>query len=154
MAQCVAQLQRSGTRLRDVVVLARTHALAAPAAKALRQAGLACVALGEGSGDGIVERGEVQDLLGYLRLLCSPADDAALERVVNRPPRGIGSGTLASLRAACGKGVSTAEAVLEGRLGGVQEAFGHRAKLLVRVGAGRQCLWQNGSGFACCAQPR
>jgi DNA helicase-2/ATP-dependent DNA helicase PcrA len=36
--------------------------------------------------------------MAYLRLLVSRGDDAAIERVINTPPRGIGSKTLETLR--------------------------------------------------------
>ena len=44
------------------------------------------------------ERAEIRDALGYLRLIHNPADDAAFERVVNVPARGIGERTVAGLR--------------------------------------------------------
>ena len=44
------------------------------------------------------ERAEIKDALAYLRLAANPADDAAFERIVNTPPRGIGERTLAALR--------------------------------------------------------
>ncbi|NND44307.1 MAG: DNA helicase II [Xanthomonadales bacterium] len=44
------------------------------------------------------ERAEIRDALAYLRLLQNPNDDAALERVINTPTRGIGQKTVAMLR--------------------------------------------------------
>jgi len=44
------------------------------------------------------ERAEIKDALAYLRLTQNRDDDAAFERVVNTPPRGIGVRTLESLR--------------------------------------------------------
>ncbi len=44
------------------------------------------------------ERAEVKDVLAYLRLTANRADDAAFERCVNTPPRGIGQRTLDALR--------------------------------------------------------
>lgn len=44
------------------------------------------------------ERAEIKDALAYLRLLESRADDAAFERVVNVPTRGIGDRSLAQVR--------------------------------------------------------
>jgi DNA helicase-2/ATP-dependent DNA helicase PcrA len=40
------------------------------------------------------DRAEVKDALAWLRLLRNPADAMALRRVVNKPARGIGKGTL------------------------------------------------------------
>ncbi len=46
------------------------------------------------------ERAEVKDALAYLRLLSNRAEDAAFERVVNLPTRGIGARTLDLVRTA------------------------------------------------------
>ncbi len=43
-------------------------------------------------------RKEIKDLVAYLRLVYNPADESSLLRVINLPPRGIGSKTLAALR--------------------------------------------------------
>jgi len=50
-------------------------------------------------GSRFFERAEVRDALAYLRLVANRNDDAAFERVVNHPPRGIGNRTLELLRA-------------------------------------------------------
>jgi DNA helicase-2/ATP-dependent DNA helicase PcrA len=44
------------------------------------------------------DRAEVKDALAYLRLVANRHDDAAFERAVNTPPRGIGDRTLDGLR--------------------------------------------------------
>lgn len=44
------------------------------------------------------ERAEVKDTLAYLRLVANHADDAAFERAVNTPVRGIGGRTLDEVR--------------------------------------------------------
>ncbi len=44
------------------------------------------------------ERMEVKDTLAYLRLMTAPQDDAAFERAVNTPARGIGGRTLDEVR--------------------------------------------------------
>jgi DNA helicase-2/ATP-dependent DNA helicase PcrA len=44
------------------------------------------------------ERTEVKDALAYLRLLHNPNDDAALERVINKPTRSIGEKTVSMIR--------------------------------------------------------
>jgi DNA helicase-2/ATP-dependent DNA helicase PcrA len=43
------------------------------------------------------ERMEIRDALAYLRLLVSPDDDLAFERVVNKPKRGLGDATIQTL---------------------------------------------------------
>ncbi|MGA9341063.1 MAG: UvrD-helicase domain-containing protein [Rhodanobacteraceae bacterium] len=44
------------------------------------------------------ERAEIKDALAYLRVIANRHDDAAFERAVNTPPRGIGGRTLDVLR--------------------------------------------------------
>lgn len=44
------------------------------------------------------ERAEIKDTLAYLRLIANRADDAAFERAVNTPTRGIGERTLDEVR--------------------------------------------------------
>lgn len=49
------------------------------------------------AGFSFYERTEIRDLIAYLRLIENQADDIAMERIINRPMRGIGSRTLALL---------------------------------------------------------
>lgn len=49
-------------------------------------------------GQRFFDRAEIKDALAYLRLVLNRHDDAAFERVVNTPTRGIGNTTLMSLR--------------------------------------------------------
>ena len=49
-------------------------------------------------GQRFYERMEIRNALAYLRLLLSRGDDAAVERVINTPPRGIGGKTLDVVR--------------------------------------------------------
>jgi DNA helicase II / ATP-dependent DNA helicase PcrA len=44
------------------------------------------------------DRAEIKDALAYLRMVANRNDDAAFERTVNTPPRGIGERTLDTLR--------------------------------------------------------
>jgi len=64
-------------------------------------------------GQRFFDRAEVKDALAYLRLTANRHDDAAFERAVNTPPRGIGDRTLDALRRrARGESTSMWEAVL------------------------------------------
>lgn len=45
------------------------------------------------------ERQEIRDALAYLRVVAQPADDLALERIINVPKRGIGDSTVQTLYA-------------------------------------------------------
>lgn len=50
-------------------------------------------------GQRFFERAEIKNAMAYLRLLDGRANDAALERVINVPPRGIGEKTVEAIRA-------------------------------------------------------
>jgi DNA helicase-2/ATP-dependent DNA helicase PcrA len=78
------------------------------------------------------ERAEIKDALAYLRLTANRHDDAAFERAVNTPPRGIGDRTLDVLRRrARGSNTSMWEAALT-ELSGASELAG-RAKNAVKA---------------------
>lgn len=49
------------------------------------------------------ERREVKDILAFLRLTLNPADDAALERIINVPARGISDRSVSELRRAAAR---------------------------------------------------
>lgn len=49
-------------------------------------------------GQRFFERAEIKDAMGYVRLVHNRDDDAAFERVVNVPARGIGERTVAAIR--------------------------------------------------------
>lgn len=70
-------------------------------------------------GQRFFDRAEVKDALAYLRLTANRHDDAAFERAVNTPPRGIGDRTLDVLRRrARGEATSMWEAALAELNGG------------------------------------
>ena len=48
-------------------------------------------------GHSLLDAATVKDTLAYLRLVLNPRDDAAFERVLNTPPRGLGEAYLAGL---------------------------------------------------------
>ncbi len=79
----------------DVAVLYRVSAQSRVMEEALLALGIAYRVHG---GLRFYERAEIKDALAYLRLLANRHDDAAFERVVNTPPRGIGERTVQSLR--------------------------------------------------------
>lgn len=60
------------------------------------------------------ERAEIKDALAYLRLITSRADDAAFERCINTPTRGIGERTMEAVRqAASAQGISLWQAAAQ-----------------------------------------
>jgi DNA helicase-2/ATP-dependent DNA helicase PcrA len=81
--------------LDDVAILYRSNAQSRLMEEALIQAKLPYRIYG---GLRFFERQEIKDALAYLRLLNNRDDDAAFERVINTPARGIGNQTLSLVR--------------------------------------------------------
>jgi DNA helicase-2/ATP-dependent DNA helicase PcrA len=105
----VAALKREGTRLVDVAVLYRSNAQSRVIEHALFGAGIAYRVYG---GLRFFERAEIKHALAYLRLVATPTDDNAFLRVVNFPPRGIGTRTVEQLQdTAKQKGISLMESL-------------------------------------------
>ena len=86
---------RQGNERASVAVLYRSNAQSRVLEEALIREGIPYRIYG---GQRFYERMEIRNALAYLRLLLARGDDAATERVINTPPRGIGSKTLDALR--------------------------------------------------------
>ena len=84
-----------GNALKDTAILYRNNAQSRVLEEALLHEGIAYRIYG---GLRFFERQEIKDALGYLRMINHPHDDAAFERVVNTPSRGIGEKTLSQVR--------------------------------------------------------
>lgn len=78
----------------DCAVLYRTNAQSRLIEEAIRGADIPYRIVG---GTRFFDRKEVRDLLGYLRVIANPYDEAAWRRIVNYPPRGIGDRTITKL---------------------------------------------------------
>ncbi len=95
--------QRGGLR-REAAILYRSNAQSRSFEEALIIARVPYRVYG---GLRFFERAEIKDALAYLRLIANRDDDASFERIVNLPPRGIGSKTIDAIReAARGAGSS------------------------------------------------
>ncbi len=79
----------------SVAILYRSNAQSRVLEEALIRAAIPYRIYG---GQRFYERMEIRNALAYMRLLANRGDDAAVERVINTPPRGIGSKTLDTLR--------------------------------------------------------
>jgi len=119
-------------RFGDCAVMFRTNAQSRSLEDALMQRGIRYVLVG---GTRFYQRREIKDLIAYLRLLLNPSDELALARVMNVPPRGIGSRTNASLaRWARSLGKTRGEALLHlarltaAKLDGAQTPFDTRTR--------------------------
>ncbi|MBI3917510.1 MAG: hypothetical protein HY322_10945, partial [Betaproteobacteria bacterium] len=91
----VKALRGEGIALDNLAVLYRSNAQSRVLEHALFNAGISYRVFG---GLRFFERQEIKHALAYLRLLASDADDGALTRVINFPPRGIGARTLEQLQ--------------------------------------------------------
>lgn len=76
-----------GLSYSSTAVLYRTNAQARALEDGFRRAGVPYQVVGSVR---FYERREIQDVLGYLRLISNPRDEVAFSRVVNYPRRGIG----------------------------------------------------------------
>ncbi|GAB5389136.1 MAG: UvrD-helicase domain-containing protein [Alphaproteobacteria bacterium] len=81
--------------LDDVAVLCRTGAQMRSFEERFNMVGLPYRVIG---GPRFYERMEVRDALAYLRVVLSPVDDLAFERIINTPKRGIGPKALQTLQ--------------------------------------------------------
>ncbi|MFT0141657.1 DNA helicase II [Alcanivoracaceae bacterium MT1] len=91
----VESLVQQGTNRNDMAVLYRSNAQSRVLEEAFLQAGIPYRIYG---GQRFFERAEIRNALAYLRLLNNRQADAAFERVVNTPTRGIGNKTLEAVR--------------------------------------------------------
>ena len=84
-----------GNQRAEVAVLYRSNAQSRTFEELLMSQGIPYRVYG---GLRFFERAEIKDALAYLRLLENRADDAAFERVINVPPRGIGDRSVTQVR--------------------------------------------------------
>ncbi|MDX5432718.1 MAG: DNA helicase II, partial [Halomonas sp.] len=84
-----------GYRRRDVAILYRSNAQSRVLEETLIRQGMPYRIYG---GQRFYERLEIKNALAYLRLLLNRDDDASLERIINVPPRGIGTRTVEQVR--------------------------------------------------------
>jgi ATP-dependent DNA helicase UvrD/PcrA len=87
--------QRHGVPLNDMAVLVRAGFQTRAFEERFINLGLPYRVVG---GPRFYERAEIRDAVAYLRVVAQPDDDLALERIINRPKRGLGEATLQLLR--------------------------------------------------------
>jgi len=93
----IVRLHAAGRPYSDVAVFYRVNALSRGLEEALRARGIPYKIA---RGVAFYNRKEIRDTLAYLRVSVNPADEVALRRIINTPPRGIGSATVGRLLAA------------------------------------------------------
>ncbi|OQW60519.1 MAG: AAA family ATPase [Proteobacteria bacterium SG_bin9] len=90
----IEQLQRQGDKLNEIAILVRASFQMREFEDRFVTLGLPYRVIG---GPRFYERAEIRDALAYLRIINSPADDLAFERIVNVPKRGLGDATVQML---------------------------------------------------------
>ena len=121
----IGQWVRDGGSYRDCAVLYRSNAQSRAFEETLLAEQVPYRVYG---GVRFFERAEVKDTLAYLRLVANRADDAAFERAVNTPTRGIGERTLDEVRRlARSASVSLWDASLRVQQGGALQARARNA---------------------------
>jgi DNA helicase II / ATP-dependent DNA helicase PcrA len=90
----IEDLQRSGENLNEIAILVRASFQMREFEDRFVTLGLSYRVIG---GPRFYERAEIRDALAYLRVINSPADDLAFERIVNVPKRGLGDATVQML---------------------------------------------------------
>ncbi len=102
--------QRAGIKLSQMAVLVRAGFQTREFEERLIKLGVPYKVIG---GLRFYERAEIRDAIAYLRLIVSPSDDLAFERIVNTPRRGIGEASVQILHQyARANGISLFESTL------------------------------------------
>ncbi len=84
-----------GANWRDSAVLYRMNAQSSQLEFALKRNGIPYRIVG---GTRFFDHAEIKDMLAYLNVINTPADDLRLSRIINSPPRGIGERSVESAR--------------------------------------------------------
>src|SRR5213596_2427384 len=116
----IAMLVEQGYNGNEVAVFYRTNAQSRVLEDVLVRQGVAYQVIG---GPRFYERAEVKDVIAYLQAIDNPFDAVSLQRIANRPRRGIGDISLARLQTyADAHGISLWEALGHGEEAGVGAA--------------------------------
>jgi DNA helicase-2/ATP-dependent DNA helicase PcrA len=116
----IAGLGEEGFNGSEIAVFYRTNAQSRVLEDILVRQGIAYQVVG---GPRFYERAEVKDLIAYLQVIDNPYDAVSLQRITNRPRRGIGDSSVARLQTyADAHGISLWEALEHGEEAGVGAA--------------------------------
>jgi DNA helicase-2/ATP-dependent DNA helicase PcrA len=93
----IESLQAKGTSLNHIAILVRASFQMRAFEDRFIRAGVPYRVIG---GPRFYERAEIRDALAYLKIVISPDNDLAFERIINTPKRGIGDSSLKKMFAA------------------------------------------------------
>ena len=91
----IQTLVSEGYKKSEIAILYRNNFLSRRLEEELNGRGIPYIIYG---GFRFFERAEIKDMIAYLRIVVNPDDDAAFERTINNPPRGIGQKTIDIIR--------------------------------------------------------
>src|SRR5205823_5298487 len=127
----IAALVEEGYNGSEVAVFYRTNAQSRVLEDVLVRQGIAYQVIG---GPRFYERAEIKDVVAYLQVIDNPFDAVSLQRIANRPRRGIGDTSLARLGAwADANGATLYEALGNAELAGLGPPQARAATLLKRM---------------------
>jgi len=116
----IAALVEEGFGGSEIAVFYRTNAQSRVLEDVLVRQGVAYQVIG---GPRFYERAEVKDVIAYLQAIDNPYDAVSLQRIANRPRRGIGDASLARLQThADAYGISLWEALDQAEEAGISAA--------------------------------
>ncbi|MGE7990274.1 DNA helicase II [Pseudomonas sp. NPDC089554] len=95
VVETIERVIKDGNARNDIAILYRSNAQSRVLEEALLRERIPYRIYG---GQRFFERAEIKNAMAYLRLLEGRGNDAALERVINVPPRGIGEKTVEAIR--------------------------------------------------------
>ncbi|GMR05285.1 MAG: UvrD-helicase domain-containing protein [Thermodesulfobacteriota bacterium] len=90
----------SALTYRDIAIFYRTNAQSRVFEEILIREGIPYTIVG---GVRFYDRMEIKDAIAYLRVMANPNDTISLQRIINKPARGIGKVTLQSMRSIAAK---------------------------------------------------
>ncbi len=110
IASKIVELHSKGKKYSDIAILYRSNYLSRGLERALIDARVPYIIYG---GIRFYDRMEIKDLICYLRMIVN-SDDLSLQRILNRPKRGIGTKTMDTITdTARNKGISMYEVLKE-----------------------------------------
>jgi len=91
IAQEIENARHDGYSYAQMAVLVRTAAQTRILEEKFISEAIPYLVIG---GQKFYERSEIRDIIAYLRVILQPDDDLALERIINKPARGVGAKTV------------------------------------------------------------